>query len=157
MFITRPEYSVWLPRFEGYENASGWGAVELSGALPLYVLEVQWKGPRGRVRGRQTFLLSSMRSLADALASLPAGEKSSQPVPTRVTAHYPPGWDSASNTWRSVEIVEIWDAQAKKDATTYDLWYIRARSGEESTEPSGIEDAATVHRYRRLYRAPALA
>lgn len=153
MFITRPEYSVWLPRLAGYEDACGWAVVELSATLPLYFLEVHRHGPRGATHGRQTFLLSSMCSLADALATFPAEGTKSRSVPARVTAHYPPGWVNASDNWRSLEIVEIWDAQVQRDTSSYDLWYLRARTGEELIEPSGIEDPASVRRHRRIFQA----
>lgn len=147
MFLTRPEDSEWVPPFEGLEDALGWGAVELSAALPWFCVEFQVLGPRGTVQGHRTFLLASTRALADALESAASG--SERPRPSRITGHFPPKWSSARETWHELKISEVWQAEALHQGTSHLIWLFKSTAGDIATELPGLE--GTPHLRRCIY------
>jgi hypothetical protein len=145
MFLTRPSYAESMPPFKGLENCRAWGAIELTAALPWFMVEVQTKQKSGDTIDC-SFLVVRMELIESLIGSFEEGDRV-----RGILAFYPPGF-TQHHTWVCKEIDEIWEATFHPQEGTWPVWMLKTVEGEVLIDPMPVETLEDVSAEKLLYR-----
>jgi len=105
MFITFPSYAFPMPAGLVDPDAQHWRIMQLTLHAPWFLLSVEVKDPESDVTFVRTLCFTWVNDLVEFLPTI-------DPKSVKGLVCMAPGWKSATGTWTSHEVRQIWVATA---------------------------------------------
>lgn len=145
MFLTRPGFREWMPKFAGYEDCTAWRAVELPVGLPWFLMHVQAARTSPETFS-VSYLLSRVNELEQFLAALGADDRT-----VALHAIYPAAYTGLTS-WSMTELEELWQASVHQEGRDWPGWILKTSQGLQLFEPRTSYEPENVQFERLLYR-----
>lgn len=147
MFVTRPQFSKYLPPFPGYEDCDAWGAVEIPTQMPLVLVHVN-AAAQAETEQHVSYLFGLYEQVNQFLDELP---DSASIIGMHLVR---PAWCAGKTSWRMDELAAVWTCLAPSD-NDLEVGLFETLDGEFLTDPLSAADPMSVVKEREIYRRRA--
>lgn len=156
MFLTRPKYEGFLPKFPGYEDCKRWEMVELAADLPWYKVELR-QGEKAS-QAQHVTLLVGRADLVEQMLRAP-GEASQV---TQLHMARPGAYarkdasgdmhkDAGNDAWDLRQILRMWRATLVYKGKPFPVFLFDLQGRGIVVDPPSPSPASVVHHGELLY------